>query len=164
VVSNGPTITQVQSIGMLAVLRVNIADVLEATADRYKGSWLIKGDALIAVDCRSAEMKNLDPVAKKMTIVLPLPTVLQPRVDHSKTREWSVEKTIWVPFIGDEGRMRTEAMRQAQLLIESAVQKPEILVEARQNAQIVIENMYRLAGWEVSVEWADSPRPAGPSR
>jgi Protein of unknown function (DUF4230) len=161
IITSGPTVTQIQSVGLLTVLKVNVSDILEATGDGYKGIWIIRGDALIAVDCRSAGMGSQNSQAKTAEIVLPEPTVLQPRVDLSRTREWSVEKTSWIPFVGDQGPMRTEAMRQAQLLVEHAVNQPSTLDEAKKNAVLVVENMYRLVGWNVTVKWSERQQSNG---
>ena len=39
---------------------------------------------------------------KQATIILPEPQVLQPRVDHSRTRTWSVERVAWLPWNADQ--------------------------------------------------------------
>ena len=132
--SSGPTITQIESLGLLTVTRVHVADVLVAEGHSYRGSWLVKGDALFAVDCRQAKLLNRDEANKTATIRLPAPAVLQPRVDHERTRTWSVEKDTWVPFKGDADLLRDQAMLQAQRLVEHAVGQPEMQVLARENA------------------------------
>lgn len=54
--SSSPTITKIQELGELVLLRVNAADVPEDADYDYKGVWIIRGDALIAVDLRLAEL------------------------------------------------------------------------------------------------------------
>jgi len=46
-----------------------------------------QGDALIAVDLSRARIVEKDEGAKKATVVLPQPVVLQSRVDHTRT-DW----------------------------------------------------------------------------
>ena len=121
----------------------------------------MKGDALFAVDCRRAELVSRDETNKTATIRLPAPAVLQPRVDHERTRTWSVEKDTWVPFKGDGDKLRDQAMLQAQKLVEHAVGLPEMRDLARENAEVILKNMYRLVGWEVSVAW-EEPNSDGP--
>ena len=160
--SSGPTITQIESLGLLTVTRVHVADVLVAEGHSYRGSWLVKGDALFAVDCRRAELVSRDETNKTAIIRLPAPTVLQPRVDHERTRTWSVEKQTWVPFKGDPDRLRDQAMLQAQRLVEHSVGLPEMRDLARENAEVILKQMYRLVGWEVSVVWEEPERDGPP--
>jgi hypothetical protein len=89
----GPTIERVQSLGHLAVLKISISDALIATSDSYRGSWLVKGDALLMIDLRYATIKDKNEKTKTATIVLPGLEVMQPRVDHSKTLTWDIKKT-----------------------------------------------------------------------
>lgn len=164
ITSSGPTITQIESLGLLTVARVHVADVLVAEGHSYRGSWLVKGDALFAVDCRQAELTSRDESKKTATIRLPAPMVLQPRVDHERTRTWSVEKETWVPFKGDPDRLRDQAMLQAQRLVQHAVGLPEMQTLARENAEMLLKQMYRLVGWEVVIEWEEpKERPTSPS-
>jgi len=160
VTSTGPTITQIEALGDLTVMKVSVVDILMAEGNGYKGSWMVKGDALISVDCREATIHDVDRDGMTATIVLPAPRAVQPRVDHSRTMEWSVEKMVWWnPFTGDESPMRREAMRQAQRLVEHAVQKDTVLDQSRANAELLMANLYRLVGWDVTVKWADLTTP-----
>lgn len=159
VTSQGPTVTKLESLGLLTVMRAYVADVLQSESDFYKGSWLIKGDALFAIDCRQAEVVSIDEELKRGTILLPPPTIIQPRVDHRRTKTWDVEKTTWIPWRGDEDKSRDFAMEQAQLLVEQSVKLPEMGDVARENAKLAFTNMYRLVGWEIQIEWADRAKP-----
>jgi len=156
VTSSGPTITQIESLGLLTVTRVHVADVLAAEGHSYRGSWLVKGDALLAVDCRKVKLVTRDDNRKSATIQLPAPQVLQPRVNHERTQTWSVEKASWVPFAGDPDRLRDGAMRHAQRLVEVAAQQPEMQELARENTELIFKNMYRLIGWNLRVEWRET--------
>lgn len=156
VTSSGPTITQIESLGLLTVTRVHVADVLVAEGHSYRGSWLVKGDALLAVDCRKAKLVTRDESRKSAAIRLPPPQVLQPRVNHERTQTWSVEKSTWIPFTGDPDRLRDGAMRHAQQLVETAARRPEMQEVARENAELIFKNMYRMIGWSVRVEWMET--------
>lgn len=153
--SQGPTITQVQSLGSLTVLKVSVADVLTAEGGGYRAAWLVKGDALIAVDCRKAEIESRNDEEKQAVLVLPTPTTIQPRVDHSKTKQWDEKKVTWIPFTGDPSKIRQDAMRQAQELVEYAAKQPELIDQGKHNAQLVIQQMYKLVGWNVEVKWKE---------
>lgn len=155
--SSGPTVTQLESLAELVPLRVHIADVLVAEGESYRGSWLVKGDAVISVSLKGARIENRDDSRKTAIIVLPPPRVLQARVDHERTKTWNVEKSSWVPFVGNPDRLRDSAMQHAQKLIEEAAQEEKNLNYARETAAIVLKSMYRLNGWDVDVQWSDRP-------
>jgi hypothetical protein len=151
--SSGPTVTRLESLGHLVSTKVYVADVLQATTNDYRGSWLIKGDALLSIDMTRAKIVESNPKTRTAHVWLPLPKVLTARVDHARTKTWSVEKTTWVPWKGDPDGIRDDAMRQAQELVEFAGNSPENLDHARYCAEAVIQGLYRLVDWQVTIEW-----------
>jgi hypothetical protein len=120
--STGPTMVQLERLQYLVSTRVHVADVLVGESRWLAGSWIIQGDALLAVDMSKAEIKNRNEQAKTAVIVLPQPVVLSGRVNHEKTQEWDIRSRSWVPLastiLGDRTAMEKEAMRQAQQLVE----------------------------------------------
>jgi hypothetical protein len=155
VVSLGPTITQFQKMRQLVALKVTIADVIISEGEHYRGSWLVGGDALISVDLMLAEIVARDEEKKRATILLPPPKVLQARVNHEKTRTWDMKKTSWIPLVGDPDKLRDSAMLQAQMMVESYANHEEAMSMARENAAIILENMYSLVDWKIDVKWSD---------
>ena len=155
VVSKGPTVAQLERLGELVALKVYVADVLVAEGEECRGSWLIKGDALISVDLKKATIANKDEKKRHATIILPPPKVLQPREDHEKTRAWDISKVTWISFRADPDKLRDSAMLQAQKLVESAAHLDEAMDAARENAALIVKNMYRLVEWDIDVTWSD---------
>lgn len=151
--STGPTITSLESLGQLVSTKVQVADVLEATSRDYHGSWLIKGDALIAIDMTRAKIVESNDRTHTASVAIPLPKVLSARVDHSRTKTWSVERTTWISLRGNADSMRDDAMKHAQELVEHAANSKENMDHAKYSAETVIQNIYRLVGWQVTVEW-----------
>lgn len=151
----GPTVQRIEALGLLTVMRVSIADVLIGEDGSHRGSWLVKGDAMLAVDCRRVELVDRDAETRRATIRLPPPAIIQPRLDHRKTRTWDIQRLGWIPWGGNEDKLRDEAMKQAQQLVEHAAQSPELQEQARSSASLLLSNMYRLVGWEVQVTWTD---------
>lgn len=151
--STGPTIEQLQSMGELVVMKAAIADILVGEGEGYKGSWMIKGDGLVAVDIRKAKISGQEPTTKKLIISLPQPRVIQPRVDHEKTKTWEVVKTTWVPFGGNPDKLRDTVMLQAQKLVEETCRKKDIMNSARDNTVLLLKHMYEFIGWNVEVRW-----------
>jgi hypothetical protein len=151
--SGGPTVQQLEAMGHLTVLRLTVADVLEGRGHGYRGAWLIRGDALYSIDLRKANLQSKDMARRTATITLPLPVVAQPRVDHHKTLTYSVEKTSWVPWTGDQSKLRDAAMHEAQRLVERAAAHSDYLDTAQQNGELILRNMYALVDWEITVAW-----------
>ena len=86
------------------------------TGDGCRGAWLIRGDALLAVNLSQAAIAEKDESAKRATIRLPQPEILQARVDHERTRTWEVRSMVWLPWNAHHDRLRDEVMLQAQRL------------------------------------------------
>ena len=98
--SSGPTIEHLESLSELVCLKVHVSDVLVGENDTHRGAWLIKGDALLAIDLGQARIVESDRVLRRAKIRLPLPRVVSARVDHERTKTWSIEKTSWIPWKG----------------------------------------------------------------
>ncbi len=158
----GPTIAELESLGHLCTLRVHVADVLEARDETFwgeiRGAWLIKGDALIGVDMRAARIEAVDPAARTASIVLPAPELLNPRVDHTRTRQYDWQVGA-LRNEADARRVHADAMRHAQRLIESAARREtaDLTGPARTQAETLVRTFYRATGWDVTVSWTDAP-------
>jgi len=101
-----PRIEEVRRIAKLAVLRVQVANVIEGTNWGGKAAVLVKGDADISVDLSGIEIVQRDDEARTATVRLPLPRPDRPRVDHDRTRIYELHKTglaVINPF-ADPGR------------------------------------------------------------
>ena len=92
--------SQLEKIGELATSRIHVTDILMADGEGFRGAWLIKGDALLTCDVSRAKILNLNPAARTATLRLPPLRVTSARVDHTKTKTWSVEKKTWLPWTG----------------------------------------------------------------
>ena len=111
--SQGPTIERLERLSHLVTMRVQVADVLVGEGEGCRGAWLIKGDALVGVNLGRARIAEKDETTKQALIVLPPPEVLQPRVDHRRSRTWEVRRMAWLPWNADQDRLRDEVMLQA---------------------------------------------------
>jgi hypothetical protein len=155
--STGPTVVQLERLQYLVSTRVNVADVLVGESRWLEGSWIIQGDALIGVDMSKAQVRETDPKGQSAVIVLPRPTVLSPRVNHGRTKQWDIKSRSWIPLasllLGDRTSMEKQAMLEAQQLIERAAASEEINETARRFVQGTLAEFYRGSGWNVSVQW-----------
>ena len=152
--SIAPTMIQLERLGELMTTRVHVTDLLWAEGEGYRGSWLISGDALLSCEVSKTTVSNVNMEEHTATLRLPPPRVISARVDHEKTKTWSVEKTTWLPWKwGDQGVMRDAAMFHAQKLIETAASSERHRGPAKAQAELLIQQIYEFVGWEVHVEW-----------
>jgi hypothetical protein len=159
VTSTGPTIEKLEKLSHLVTHRVTVADVLTASENNYRGSWIIKGDALLSVDLGAAEIRDKNLTLRKAKIILPQPRAIQPRVDHNKTILWSIEKGNGLAYVkaslgfGDSNNLRNNAMKTAQRLVEEACRSSDCIKESRERTAMLLHNLYSELGWDVEIEW-----------
>ncbi len=149
-----PTLKQIQDLGQLVVLKVTIGDVIENNGHGYTAVYLVKGDGLIAVDFRRAELKDRNESLRLVTIKIPVPAVLQSRVDHEQTKSYDYRRNVW--FGGNKDALRDASMRLAQRQVEQSCHSTEHIDRAKQNCELLLCMMYRFAGWNVQVEWLEN--------
>ena len=88
-------------------------------------------------------------------------------MDHERTRTWEVRRTTWVPWSGDQDRLRDSVMLEAQKLVAHAAGSSENLHQAKAAAEAAIRGFYQEVGWQVQVTWEkqepiDAPDPPPP--
>lgn len=157
VLSQGPTVERLERLAQMVTYRVYVADVLVGESDGCKGSWLVKGDALIGVNLARVQIEDRDETLRRATVMLSQPEVLQSRVDHEKTKTWEVKRTSWMPWKGDQDVLRDSVMREAQKLVAKAAASSENIGQARVAAETIIQAFYAEVGWEVKVRWKERP-------
>jgi hypothetical protein len=155
--SQGPTIERLERLSHLVTTRVYVVDVLIGEGEGFRGAWLIRGDALIAVPLNKAAITEKDESAKRATIRLPQPEILTARVDHESTRSWEVRTTTWIPWHADQDRLRDEVMLQAQRMVSQTAGSKENLDQAKRAAEIIIATLYEHVGWQLKVVWQETP-------
>jgi hypothetical protein len=155
--SVGPTMVQLERLQYLVSTQVQVADVLVGESRWLEGSWIIQGDALLAVDMSKAEIRDKDEKLRTALIVLPQPSVLSARVNHQRTQQWDIKSRSWIPLasllLGDRTAMEKQAMLQAQQLIERAASSEDNQAMARKGVEGMLTELYQGVGWTVSVQW-----------
>ena len=169
VTSQGPTLTRLERLARLVASCAQIVDVLVGETDKCRGVWLIRGDALLAIDLDRAQITEKNEETRKATIRLPQPTILQPRVDHEHSRVFEIRSLTFIPWHSDQDRVRDAVYLQAQRLVSQAAGSRENVDAAKRAAEVIIGAFFEQFGWEVKVSWADAqgtesaavlPRPA----
>jgi hypothetical protein len=166
----GPTIEQVRSLATLLTHRIDVADVQRTTLSGYSGgvsaALIVKGDVQVGVDLGRATFESIDHAARRATLVLPLPTIGTPRVDHARTRLWAItHQGLWQVVPGDRAAVSVvnHAYEQAQRMIGTAADRPELIERSRQQAEGVLKTFFAALGWDVTVRWADRNNPTSTS-
>lgn len=144
------SVDRLERLSELVTLKIHVADVLQAEGKRVTGAWLVKGDALVAVDMSRA--KITDKGGNRVDIRLPEPRVIQPRVDHSRTITYDVKSGLFTSGKA-ESRMRDEAMKQAQRLVEQAAGSADNIKTAKERAELLITAFFEELGWRVRIIW-----------
>lgn len=149
-----PALIELEQIGELATMRVQVADILIGEGEGYRGFWLIHGDALLSCDLANARIEEVDEQARTATIRLPKLRVMSARIDHDKSRIWSIEKTTWLPWKwGDHSAVCDAAMFHGQELVQTAAASEGNLAQGRAQAEMLIFRIYDSVGWKVSIDW-----------
>lgn len=153
VTSQGPTIEEIRSLAELVTTQITVSDVLTGEEQGYEGSWLVKGDVMLGIDLNNVEILKKDEKNHTAEIVLPPPHVVMARVDHERTMTWDVKRVTWNLLKWDESPLRDTAMQHAQELIEHMGKSQSTNLLAKKHAEQVIESLYKMVGWSVSVRW-----------
>jgi hypothetical protein len=155
-ISGGPRIEEVRQIAKLAVLRVQVADVIEGATAGAQAAVLVKGDADMAIDLDQIEVRARDGQSRTATLAIPTPQPERPRVDHDRTKIYELRKTglaLINPFADPRADLLADCMRAAQADVERAVQDAEFVTKAKEQTELLLRSFYREWGWEIAVRW-----------
>ncbi len=160
ITSQGPTIEKLERLSQLVTTRVQVADVLVAEGQGCRGSWLIKGDALLSVNLarpKSSTSKRA-PSRRRLSCL-----------SHRCCKRGSIIPApapgAWNAWLGCPGT-RTKmpsAMpftAEAQKLVAHTAASPENISQAKLTAETVLKALYAEVGWSLAVKW-DSPTGEG---
>ena len=133
-----------------------VADILVGEGEGCRGSWLIRGDAMIGVDL-AAQILGKDDQARRATVRLPQPEVMQARVDHERTKTWQIKSDHLDTFVERPGQIARCRDASAQRLVAHAAGATESIQQAKAAAEAIIAAFYAEVGWQVKVTWASAP-------
>lgn len=176
-----PPLVSLEKMGHLVSLKMNYSDVIELTQPNALdipgtnrevrlGSTRVlliaRGDCSIATDLRQARYENIDNAARTLSIVLPQPAPLQPRINHDSREKggsyfYAITEHGLQTIIPDT-KTRTaavdKALATAQQSVQAACSQPAILASARDNAASVLQATLLATGWTPEVQWESAKR------
>jgi Protein of unknown function (DUF4230) len=149
-----PSIASIRDMSDLLLKSIHINDELPGSNRHYEGRWLLHGELMVAMDLSKVAYVRTDPEKRTATLLLPMPYMLEPRVDHERSKELYMKK-LSVFATSDPQILRNEVWRVAQVKLTELGQDPRYRAEAKGQAEKVLRNLFDAAGWKVGFEWKD---------
>ncbi|RYF65881.1 MAG: DUF4230 domain-containing protein [Comamonadaceae bacterium] len=162
--------------GHLVSVKVRYANVIEFTQQITQGipwtQWELKlggtqvllvarGDCLVGADMRKARYEAVDPAARTAVLLLPPPTTLSARINHSPRDQggsyfYAVQGTgieLLIPGSANRTQAIDTALQRAQQDVERTCLASSTVVTAKENAEAVLKPLFAVTGWAVQVRW-----------
>ncbi|MFT3685294.1 MAG: DUF4230 domain-containing protein [Phycisphaerales bacterium] len=156
------TIDQVRSLKLLTVLSFDVTSDMEAEHAERKGLWLARGSADYVVDFSKAQVLKTDESTHTVTLRLPRPTVRNAKLDATRTKLLTYEKTGWgfwsMGAMGSREEFEQQSRMMLQKRIELAASEAALLESAKGSAVQLMGSLYAPVNWTVKVEWDDQGR------
>ena len=154
----------------LVTLRVPVSRVHVTKIGGYVGSVdcvvLVNGELELGTDLKQASWQEVDTEARTATLLMTEPAVRRARLDHEQTSVYRIDRRgLWlmVPSVEASRVVVNLAMAEAQRVVESAGEQPELADRTRQRTEQVISQFFIAAGWGVKVVWAGQGQEGGSS-
>lgn len=167
-----PLITSYEKMGHLVALKVNVADVVEYTnpnivqlpwnikinVGNTKVLLVVKGDCLIATDLRAATYQDQNDTNRTVSIILPSPAVIQPRLnlEPNGTYIFAVDQNLISKIVLGNVVITppiNQAMVLAQQKVADACKNPENIVAAKENTERILKGFFIPLEWDVTIKW-----------
>jgi hypothetical protein len=173
IIHTGPTLEKIQELEVLVTQRVVVSDIVEARMIGRTGGIravvIVQGDVTLGVDLSQARIVSRDDAGKQMYLELPRPEASSPRVNHEKTRIYSIERSgLWilVPSGAAHAAIADLAFKDAQAVIMKAGSGTSLINQSLERTQTIIETFGLELSWRIDVRWrepeASSATPAVP--
>ena len=158
IASIGPTVESITKLKELVTLKVTIGDVLTGQTDSIFGAKMalvVSGDALVSVDLSKVVISQNNE-SKSAHIRLAVPRVLMARVNQEKTGIYDVKSNSIVAIITGDRRtdLLKTCMESAQKLVERAASNEENIQHAKDQAEMIIKQLYSELGWTINIDWS----------
>ena len=158
-----PVIEQVRGLAELALLEVQISDVRVSELRGYIGSTslvlIVHGRARIGSDLTQASFTKLDPQQQRAVIAIPKPTVISATLDHERTNVYTLSRHgLWrlLPTDAGETKVIDQAMLDAQRQVREAADRHELRLQAKKQAELILQQVFRPLGWTIEVVWHET--------
>lgn len=167
-----PPITSYEKMGHLVSLKVNVADVVEYTnpnivqlpwnikinVGNTKVLLVVKGDCLIATDLRAATYQDQNDTNRTVSIILPSPAVIQPRLnlEPNGTYIFAVDQNLISKIVLGNVAITppiNQAMVLAQQKVADACKNPDNIITAKENTEKILKGFFTPLEWDATIKW-----------
>ena len=147
-----PSLSLIQTMSELATTRVHVSDVIEGENGHWKGRWTLHGEVILGVDLSMVSYIQAQPEKREAILSLPPPHLISSKVDHERSEEISMKAVAWLPTSSPKV-LRDEVWKRADREIQRLGQEPAHMERAKVQAERVLRELFRGAGWTVRFEW-----------
>jgi len=158
----GPTIERFADLSELLVVKLDVSDIVTTSIEGRTGGvqiiLLVKGDVSLGVDLAGAHLNDVDRINRVAVLKLPPPSPSRPRLDHTRTRIFLIEKEgLWQFWPGTKPYtlVTDRAMAEAQDLVKATGATAEADRRARSHAEAVLQLFFKSLDWKVRIDWSD---------
>lgn len=155
-------LSRIKELAELVTLRVPVSTVITTELAGYTGSIscvvVVHGEVEFGVDLEQARFEDIDPEARTATLILPTPTVRHARLDHERTKVYSLDRQgLWTLLVSDEAgrRVVNVAMRDAQAAVAVTAENAQLHAQAKERAGRLIQKAFMPVGWTLELVWVD---------
>ena len=156
-----PALSVIQAMSDLATTRVHVSDFIEGENAHWKGKWILHGEAVLGVDLSKVTYIEANPEKKEAVLSLPQPHLITSKVDHNGSDEVYLKSKVWLPLSNWES-LRAEVWKHADRKIQKLGEQADHMERARTQAERVLHDLFKGAGWTVRFQWKGKPRSAAP--
>lgn len=157
-----PVIGQIAELADLVVLRVPVSKVHVTRIQGYVGAVdcvvLVNGELELGTDLNLARFEEIDVETNTATLILPMPTSRRAWLNQEQSSIYRIDrKGLWkvMPYTELPPKIVNQAMVEAQQCIETVGQDAHLLKQAKEHAELVIQQFLKALGWEVKLVWEE---------
>ncbi len=153
-----------KEMGHLAPLRVELSSIVDEAGGGIFGmggskvGYIMSGEALVLVDMKKAEYKDLNESKKTVKIHLPLPKVDAPKIDMNRKKTFNFDTTKGFLSTDDTVAILSDkAFKTAQSdfmkMMESEDDSNGIIERAKIRSENIIKCWYSQLGYKATIVW-----------
>jgi hypothetical protein len=153
-----PAISTIQGMQTLLSTKVRISDSIEGRNDHFEGKWSLHGNILLGIDLAKVDYARIDKERMEATLRLPLPYVVEHKIDHEVSEELYLRAVSWFPTSSPQ-TLRAECWKMADRKLAELGKEQGYRERAKVQAERALQQLFQGVGWKVAFEWQDNPPP-----
>lgn len=151
-----PPLIVVRRMSELVTTEMHLTTFIEGGNDHWETKYLVHGDIHLGVDLSKAFYSHTDPNKRQASLRLPPPHLIMSKVDHDRSEEMFMRRKVWYAT-SDEQLVRAEVWKAADHKIERlGREEPGYAKQAKEQAEFVLQQLFRGVDWSVRIEWDDA--------